>query len=227
MQQMLSRNKRWILAVSFNTIFLLIVAALNMQFAVKLAGYITILYLAVTLLPIRFKGWKILPENANSVLMKLQIQRRDFGIASAFAVLLHVFFALFHYGGLDFGVFNPSFYFNPEILPGFIAEGILLLMLVTSHGRLTRALGKRWKPIHRLVWVAVGLAMVHTFFAARTYTPENTGIVAVIILGLLGAVAGADYTFRARQGRETAIQITTLLLFGAGLIMGLLIIALF
>ncbi|KXK26377.1 MAG: Sulfoxide reductase heme-binding subunit YedZ [candidate division WS6 bacterium OLB20] len=223
MQQILARNRRWIIATAFNYVLLITLAALNIQLAVKLAGYITILYLALTLIPVRLRGWRSFGERSDRILLQLQGQRRDFGISAAWVVILHALFAFYYYGGASVGVIDLRFYLTPAIAPGFLAEGFLLLLLITSHGYLKRRLGTSWKPLHRMIWIAVGLAVVHTFLAARSYTAENTGLAAVIILLTIIMTAVLDFIIRSRRGKETDIQKTSLAFLSLGIISAIIL----
>ena len=54
------------------------------------------------------------------------------------------------------------------ILVGFTVWLILLALAVTSIPRLVRALGRRWKKLHRLVYPAVILACIHFWWSLKS-----------------------------------------------------------
>jgi sulfoxide reductase heme-binding subunit YedZ len=51
---------------------------------------------------------------------------------------------------------------------GFTAFLILALLGATSPKSVVRALGRKWRAIHRLVYLAIILAIVHVFWILRT-----------------------------------------------------------
>lgn len=51
---------------------------------------------------------------------------------------------------------------------GFAAFLILLVLSVTSPKFMVRKLGRKWKPVHRFVYLALLLALVHVLWQARS-----------------------------------------------------------
>ena len=74
---------------------------------------------------------------------------------------------------------------RPYITIGFIAYVILLALGVTSPKAMVRRLGKNWKRLHQLVYVAGILAVVHLLWILRTDVWEAVvyGSVLAILLG--------------------------------------------
>ncbi len=88
---------------------------------------------------------------------RLGRMRRALGIAAACAALAHSAFALTVLGVSPRLVWSWS-----HLRAGAAASAILLLLLVTSFPRLVRALHLHaWKELHRLVYVAALLALLH------------------------------------------------------------------
>lgn len=93
--------------------------------------------------------------------------RRPLGLyAFTFAALHFLTFV-----GLDFG-FNwnflkGEFVEKPYIWVGLSALTILLILALTSSRWSMRRLGKSWKRLHRLVYVAGGLAVIHFAWASK------------------------------------------------------------
>jgi methionine sulfoxide reductase heme-binding subunit len=73
---------------------------------------------------------------------------------------------------------------RPYITVGFTAFMLLLPLAITSTRGWIRRLGKRWQKLHRLVYVAGGLGVLHYFWKVKldTRTPL---IFAAILFGLL------------------------------------------
>ena len=77
------------------------------------------------------------------------------------------------------------------ILAGFPAYLILLTLAITSTADWKRRLGKNWKRVHRLVYVAGILAVVHYFWQVKIKVPGPLiygGILALLLLLRLPAL---------------------------------------
>jgi len=129
--------------------------------------------------------------------------RRRLGLYAFFYAMLH--FLIFV--GLDYG-------FDPELLKeaifekryalvGFAAFLILLPLAVTSTKGWMRRLGKRWKALHRWVYVAAVLVIVHYVWLVKSdiRTPLLYGAVVGILL-ILRAPAVARRVRQLRQARR-------------------------
>jgi len=57
----------------------------------------------------------------------------------------------------------------PDILLGVLATTVFAALLATSNARAQVGLGRRWKRLHRLVWFAVPLALVHAVLSSLRY----------------------------------------------------------
>jgi len=124
--------------------------------------------------------------------------RRMLGLFAFFYALLH----LLCYAWLDMGFDVPEIARDiakrPFILVGMLAFALLLLLAATSFNRAIRWLGgKRWQALHRTVYVASVLALLHFFWmrSGKNLVGE-VAIYAAILAALLGwrvwkAVRGA------------------------------------
>ena len=74
---------------------------------------------------------------------------------------------------------------RPYITVGFLAYVILFLLGVTSTNSMVRKLGKNWKRLHKFVYAASILAIVHLLWILRTDVTEAViyGVLLVILLG--------------------------------------------
>ena len=74
---------------------------------------------------------------------------------------------------------------RPYITVGFLAYVILFLLGVTSTNSMVRRLGKNWKRLHKSVYAASILAIVHLLWILRTDVTEAViyGVLLAILLG--------------------------------------------
>ena len=114
--------------------------------------------------------------------------RRMLGLFAFFYAFLHVL----SYSWLDMGLDVPDILADiakrPFILVGTLAFVVLLALAATSFQRAIRALGgKRWQALHRTVYAAALLAVLH-FFWMRAGKNDFTevAVYAAIIAALLG-----------------------------------------
>lgn len=123
------------------------------QFITQTTGFVAIilliLCLACTPLNLLF-GWR-----------QLNTLRRPLGLYGFFYILLHVStFFLIDYG-LNWPLIVGAISEKRYILLGMLAFLLLLPLALTSTRASMRRLGKLWKRIHRLIYFAVPIAIVH------------------------------------------------------------------
>ena len=131
-----------------------------------------VLSLAATPLNILFGVKQVLPL------------RKPLGLYAFFYVSLHLLtFLWLDYGFVwDFivdGILEQRF-----VLVGTAAFLLLIPLAATSNRWSQRKLGKKWKQLHKLVYVIIILALVHFFWLVKNVYVEPT-IYAVIVGGLL------------------------------------------
>jgi sulfoxide reductase heme-binding subunit YedZ len=131
-----------------------------------------ILSLAITPLNTLF-GWK-----------QLIPLRRIFGLYAFMYVSLHFLtFVWLDYGlNLQFiwdGVVEQNF-----VLVGFAAFILLLPLAITSNKWSQRKLGKKWKTLHKLVYIIILLALIHFWWLVKNvyYMPFLYSAVVTILL---------------------------------------------
>jgi sulfoxide reductase heme-binding subunit YedZ len=156
---------------------------------------ITLLMVTLAVTPVRrFTGWN-----------RIVKVRRMLGLFAFFYVTLH----LLTYVVLDlffaFDIFLEDVAERPYITLGMAAFLILSALALTSTRGWIRRLGTRWQQLHRLVYVAALLGVVHFYWQVKADTREPL-IYAGILLTLLAARVrwskGRQGTRSARTGSE-------------------------
>ncbi len=71
---------------------------------------------------------------------------------------------------------------EPGLLTGWIAMLIFIALAITSNNASVRSLGKRWKPLHRLVYIAAILTFLH--WALTAFDPVEGYVHAAVLLGI-------------------------------------------
>jgi sulfoxide reductase heme-binding subunit YedZ len=127
--------------------------------------------------------------------------RRPLGLYAFFYVCLHLFtFAVIDYG-LDWQQIEQAIVEKRYVLVGFTAFLLLLPLALTSTKGWQRRLGKRWKKLHRLVYLAAPLAVVHFVWLVKSDIREPLmygAIVAALLLLRAYGVRRALITLRYR-----------------------------
>ncbi|MCI3943780.1 sulfoxide reductase heme-binding subunit YedZ [Pseudomonas syringae] len=100
------------------------------------------------------------------------VVRRQLGLWCFAYVVLHMtMYALFVLG-LDWGQLGVELVKRPYIIVGALAFLGLLALAVTSNRYSQRRLGSRWKKLHRLIYVILGLGLLHMFWIVRADLKE-------------------------------------------------------
>jgi sulfoxide reductase heme-binding subunit YedZ len=136
----------------------------------------------------RLTGWRM-----------LTLERRTLGLFAFFYASLH--FAT--YVALDLGFewsrLAEDILERPYITIGFTTFLMLLALASTSTRAVTRRLGRRWKPLHRLVYAAGIAAVIHFLWLVKADTREP-----LIYASILGALLGIRlwWWLQARRSRR-------------------------
>ena len=110
--------------------------------------------------------------------------RRMLGLYAFFYVVCHFSIWLLFDHSLDLVAMLEDIVERPYITVGFSALLLLLPLAVTSTNGMIRRLGRRWKLLHRLVYVIVALAILHYLWLVKADYLES-GIYAIIAAILL------------------------------------------
>ncbi|KTC14547.1 protein-methionine-sulfoxide reductase heme-binding subunit MsrQ [Pseudomonas viridiflava] len=112
------------------------------------------------------------------------VVRRQLGLWCFAYVALHMTMYTLFVLGLDLGQLGVELVKRPYIIVGALAFLCLLVLAVTSNRYSQRRLGARWKKLHRLIYVILGLGLLHMFWIVRADLKE-WALYAAIGAGLL------------------------------------------
>ena len=126
--------------------------------------------LAVTPLR-RLTGWN-----------ELQQFRRMLGLFAFFYACLHFSVYAFLDLGLDWSFLAQDIAKRPYITVGFTAWMLLVPLALTSTRGMMRRLGRRWKQLHRLVYVIAVLGVIHFYWLVKADVREPLIYAAILAL---------------------------------------------
>jgi methionine sulfoxide reductase heme-binding subunit len=147
------------------------------EFITHETGSWTLRLLLITLMvtPLRrLTGW--------SALMRL---RRMLGLFAFFYACVHLSIWIGLDLFFDWTLIGDDILKRPYITVGFTAWLLLIPLAVTSTDAMMRRLGRRWAQLHRLVYLAATLGVLHFWWLTRADYREPM-FYAVILAALLG-----------------------------------------
>ena len=169
------------------------------EFVTRSTGTWTLVMLCVTLAvtPLRrWFGW--------SVLLRY---RRMLGLFAFFYACLHFTTYVWFDQWFDLSDIVRDVIKRPFITVGFAAFVLLWPLAITSNNAMVRRLGRRWQPLHRLVYLIVVLAILHFWWkkAGKNDIGEPM-IYAAVVAILLGTRLWYWWRgIRARAGGHRAV----------------------
>lgn len=101
--------------------------------------------------------------------------RRQLGLWCFTYVVLHISTYAVFLLGLDLGQLAKDLSKRPYIIVGALAFLMLLVLAATSNRPSIQRLGRRWKQLHRLVYLILGLALLHMLWVVRADMAEWAG----------------------------------------------------
>jgi sulfoxide reductase heme-binding subunit YedZ len=181
------RAARWVRpaawAVGLLPLALLVLAALTtgltadpIEFVTHRTGFAALALLmgSLAVTPLRrWTGWNWLAP-----------ARRTLGLSAFGYALLHFATYLFDQG-FSFGYVVEDVVERPYVTVGFLALLLLVPLAATSTKAAIRRLGKRWQKLHRLVYLAAGLGVLHFFWLVKADLREPLAFAAVFALLML------------------------------------------
>ncbi|MEB0078645.1 protein-methionine-sulfoxide reductase heme-binding subunit MsrQ [Pseudomonas sp. CCI3.2] len=125
-------------------------------------GTLTLLLITLAMTPFqRLSGW------AGWIAV-----RRQLGLWCFTYVVLHMSAYAFFILGLDWSQLGVELVKRPYIIVGSLAFLCLLALSITSNRYSQRRLGTQWKKLHRLIYVILGLGLLHMFWIVRADLKE-------------------------------------------------------
>lgn len=194
---MISGQAWWWAATAYRGAPDLIAARLH-----EVYGWLSLAMLAATLAI--GPAYKLLPNLGGAGVMR--DARRILGISAAWFAVLHAgvaYYISFQAVNL-FEISNP---YGQAFALGGAALVILLAMAVTSFDAAMRHMGRWWFRLHRLVYLAVALAVWHAFMVG-VHAASLTALAILVGSALLMFVSHLCVAWR--QGNSSILQITTL-----------------
>ena len=111
--------------------------------------------------------------------------RRTLGLYAFFYALLHfsTFVGLDHF--FDLNRIGKDILKRPYVTAGFTAFVMMIPLALTSTADMIRRLGKRWQQLHRLVYLAAIVAVIHFYWLVKSDIRRPAQYAAILAL-LLG-----------------------------------------
>jgi sulfoxide reductase heme-binding subunit YedZ len=111
--------------------------------------------------------------------------RQLFGLCAFFYATLHLLVYLIVDQNLVWSMIGIDIVESPYIWFGVIAYIIVFALAISSPKFAKKQLGKNWKKLHRLIYIAAGAAMIHYFWQLKGNLAEPV-LYLVLIFLLLG-----------------------------------------
>ncbi len=137
--------------------------------------------------------------------------RRALGLYAFMYVVVHITIFTWLDYGLDWSLLYGAIFEKSYILVGLAALIILLSLAITSFKWWMKRLGKKWKYLHKLVYLAGGLVIVHYAWSVKgdilrlqgdIWQPLEYGIVVALLLVLrIPAIRRASSQLRQTLNR--------------------------
>lgn len=128
--------------------------------------------------------------------------RRQLGLWCFAYVVMHMSGYAVFILGLDWAQLGTELIKRPYIIVGSLAFLCLLALSVTSNRYSQRRLGARWKKLHRLIYVILGLGLLHMLWIVRADLKEwalYASIGAVLLLLRIPMIARRIQRVRTKK----------------------------
>lgn len=125
--------------------------------------------------------------------------RRMLGLYAFFYACVHLLVYLRLYANFDWPTLVDDLSRRRYIIAGFSAWVLLLPLALTSTKWSIRMLGKRWQLLHRLVYVAAILGVIHYWWIVKAGVLDPLKITIVLAVILLVRPAWSLINARRRQ----------------------------
>jgi DMSO/TMAO reductase YedYZ heme-binding membrane subunit len=170
----------------------------------KIAVYLGLAFLTLTLLPPLLKSIKLL-KNYKKPISKLIKLKRDLGITSGVLFIFHTIFVW-----KKFADFQLSFLFEIEIITGTLALLIFIILLATSNQYSIKKLKTNWRKIQSLVWLSVPLLLIHPLLTSTVYHEEIPKL--TVFFGILIIIPPIFYFIKEKNKERSYLLIVGIIL---------------
>ncbi len=126
--------------------------------------------------------------------------RQLFGLCAFFYATLHVVVYIVVDQNFMWKMIAQDIIESPYVWFGVIAYLILFALAMTSSKAAKKRLGKNWKKLHRLIYIASGAAIIHYFWQLKGNLAEPV-LYLVLLIVLLGFRVSVWWKNRAVQLR--------------------------
>jgi sulfoxide reductase heme-binding subunit YedZ len=130
--------------------------------------------------------------------------RRMLGLYAFFYASVHLLIYLKLYANFDWATLVDDLGKRRYIIAGFSAWLLLLPLALTSTKWSIRKLGKQWQTLHRLVYVAALLGVIHYWWIVKSGVLDPVKITVILSIVLLARPAWSFIDRRRRQRRMAA-----------------------
>ena len=111
--------------------------------------------------------------------------RRFLGLSAFFYSVLHLVIYLILFAGLSWRWIRSDLVEKPYIYAGVLALAILFALAITSTKKMMKRLGRNWKRLHRLVYLAAIAIGAHLWWQVKSDTSLAI-IFSLVFAALLG-----------------------------------------
>lgn len=132
---------------------------------------------------------------------QLVSMRRSLGVYGFCYIALHLLAYAWLSNYFDWGLILRDLGERRAMSIGLLAFALLIPLAITSTNGWQKRLGKRWKKLHRLVYFAVPLSILHYFLLDRDFKDQvlvYAVLVGILFVMRLPAVRRALVRFRQR-----------------------------
>jgi methionine sulfoxide reductase heme-binding subunit len=152
-------------------------------------------------------SFSITPLSILSGRTDLKPIRRPLGVYGFCYIALHLLAYLWLSNGFDWGLILRDVGERRAMSIGLLAFALLIPLALTSTNGWQRRLGRRWKVLHRLVYLAVPLSLLHYFWLERdTYDWLIVYAALVVLLFIVRLPALRQFIARHRQGSQATAK---------------------
>ena len=132
--------------------------------------------------------------------------RRLLGLYAALYATLHfsIFVGLDYF--FDWELIKDAIFEKPFVLVGFGAFLILSVMAITSTKGWKRRLKKKWKPLHRFVYLAAALVTLHYIWLVKSDIREPLLYGSILMIFLLLRIPGIKNVITKFKNRNNTAR---------------------